>query len=58
MCVLFTACSALSNGFDTIILAECVTTSQMDVHKKALQIIEMAQGRVISTRDFLKLLQR
>jgi nicotinamidase-related amidase len=58
VCVLFTACSALSNGFDTIILAECVTTSQMDVHKKALQIIEMAQGRVILTRDFLKLLER
>ncbi len=58
VCVLFTACSALSNGFNTIILAECVTTSQMDVHEEALQIIEMAQGRVISTQDFLTLLER
>lgn len=53
VCVLFTACSALSNGFDTIILADCVTTAQMDVHKDALQIIEMAHGRVISCQDFL-----
>jgi nicotinamidase-related amidase len=58
VCVLFTACSALSNGFDTIILAECVTTSEMRVHKEALQLIEMAQGRLILTRDFLKLLER
>lgn len=58
VCVLFTACSALTNGFETIILAECVTTSQMRVHNEALQIIEMAQGRVISTRDFLNLLER
>jgi nicotinamidase-related amidase len=58
VCVLFTACSALSNGFETIILAECVTTSEMRVHKEALQIIEMAQGRVISTRDFLNRLER
>jgi ureidoacrylate peracid hydrolase len=57
VCVLFTACSALSNGFDTIILSECVTTSQMNLHKEALQIIEMAQGRVMSTRDFLTLLE-
>ena len=57
-CVLFTACSALSNGFTTIIVAECVTTSRMDVHEAALQIIEIAQGRVISTHDFLTLLER
>jgi nicotinamidase-related amidase len=57
VCVLFTACSALSNGFNTSILAECVTTSQMEVHEKALQIIEIAQGRLISTQDFLTLLE-
>jgi nicotinamidase-related amidase len=56
VCVLFTACSALSNGFNTIILAECVTTSHMDVHEKALQIIEIAQGRLMSKQDFLTLL--
>ena len=57
VCVLFTACSALSSGFETIILGECVTTSEMRLHKEALQIIEMAQGRVIPTRGFLKLLE-
>ena len=56
VCVLFTACSALSNGFDTVILAECVTTSQTDVHETALQIIEIAKGRRMSTQDFLTLL--
>jgi len=58
VCVLFTACSALSNGFDTVILAECVTTSQTDVHETALQIIEIAKGRRMSTQDFLALLER
>jgi nicotinamidase-related amidase len=58
VCVLFTACSALSNGFNTIILAECVTTSHAEVHAKALQIIEIAKGRLMSTRDFLTLLER
>jgi len=58
VCVLFTACSALSNGFDTVILAECVTTSQTDVHETALQIIEIAKGRRMSTQDFLTLLER
>ena len=58
VCVLFTACSALSNGFDTVILAECVTTSQTDVHETVLQIIEIAKGRRMSTQDFLTLLER
>ena len=57
VCVLFTACSALSNGFDTVILAECVTTSQPEVHEPALQIIEIAKGRRMSTQDFLTLLE-
>ncbi len=58
VCVLFTACSALSNGFNTSILVECVTTSQMDVHETALQIIAIAQGRLMSTPDFLTLLEQ
>jgi nicotinamidase-related amidase len=58
VCVLFTACGALSNGFDTVILEECVATSQIDLHRKALQIMEMAHGRLMSTRDFLKLLDK
>jgi nicotinamidase-related amidase len=58
VCVLFTACSALSNGFDTVILAECVTTSQLQVHEPALQIIEIAKGRRMSTQDFLALLEQ
>jgi nicotinamidase-related amidase len=57
VCVLFTACSALSNGFNTCILAECVTTSRMEVHAQALQIIEIAQGRLMSKQDFLTLLE-
>jgi nicotinamidase-related amidase len=57
VCVLFTACSALSNGFATIILVECVTTSHTDVHEKTLQIIERAKGRLMSTRTFLNLLE-
>jgi nicotinamidase-related amidase len=58
VCVLFTACSALSNGFNTIILAECVTTSHTEVHEQALQIIEIAKGGLMSTQDFLTLLER
>ena len=58
VCVLFTACSSLSNRFNTIILTECVTTSQTDIHEKALQIIEIAQGRLMSRQDFLTLLER
>jgi nicotinamidase-related amidase len=58
VCVLFTACSALSNGFNTIILAECVTTSHAEVHATALQIIEIAKARLMSTGDFLTRLER
>jgi nicotinamidase-related amidase len=56
VCVLFTVCSALSHGFHTIILAECVTTSHPEVHKPALQILELAQSRLMTTQDFLTLL--
>jgi nicotinamidase-related amidase len=58
VCVLFTACSALSNGFYTVILGDCVATSQVGVAKATLQIIEMAQGRLMSARDFLTLLEK
>jgi hypothetical protein len=30
----------------------------MDMHEKALQIIEMAKGRLMSRQDFLTLLER
>ena len=56
VCVLFTACSALSNGFNTSILVECVTTSHLAVHETALQISEIAEGRQMSTQGFLTLL--
>jgi nicotinamidase-related amidase len=58
VCVLFTACSALSNGFNTVILAEGVTTSEIGVHEQTLKIIEIAQGSLMSTQDFLTLLKR
>jgi ureidoacrylate peracid hydrolase len=58
VCVLFTACSALSHGFKTSILVECVTTSHLEVHEAALQIIAIAQGRLMSTSDFLTLLEQ
>jgi nicotinamidase-related amidase len=58
VCVLFTACSALSAGFNTSILVECVTTSHREVHETALQIIAIAQGRLMSTPDFLTLLEK
>jgi nicotinamidase-related amidase len=58
VCVLFTACSALSNGFNTSILVECVTTSHLEVHETALQIIALAQGGLMSTPDFLTLLEQ
>ena len=58
VCVLFTACSALSHGFKTSILVECVTTSHLEVHTAALQIIAIAQGRLMPTPDFLALLEQ
>jgi len=56
VCVLFTVCSALSRGFKTSILVECVTTSHLEVHETALQIMAIAQGRLMATPDFLTLL--
>jgi nicotinamidase-related amidase len=56
VCVLCTALSALSNGFATVILEDCVTTSLPALHAPALQIIEVAKGRRMWHRDFLALL--
>jgi nicotinamidase-related amidase len=58
VCVLFTVCSALTNGFRTVIVADCVTTSEADVHAPALKIIEIANGRQIPKQQFLTLFER
>ena len=54
VCVLCTALSALSNGFRTIVLEDCVTTSQTALQAPTLQIIEVAKGQRMSKQDFLK----
>jgi nicotinamidase-related amidase len=56
VCVLCTALSALSNGFATVILEDCVGTSRAALHEPALQIIEVAKGRRMRHRDFPALL--
>ena len=56
VCVLFTALSALSNGFATVILEDCVATSLPALHAPALQIIEVAKGRRMRHQSFLALL--
>ncbi len=58
VCVLFTALSALSNGFKTVILEDCVTTSQTEVHAPALKIIAIAKGRQMPKQHFLILLEK
>ncbi len=57
VCVLCTAMSALSNGFRTVILEDCVTTSQPQLQIPALEIIEVAKGQRMSSEDFLRLLK-
>lgn len=57
VCVLCTALSALSNGFKTIILEDCVTTSQPELQAPTLQIIEVAKGQRMSHHDFLASLE-
>jgi nicotinamidase-related amidase len=54
--VLCTALTALSNGFQTVILEDCVATSQEARQAPALQIIAVAKGRRMSRADFLKTL--
>lgn len=56
VCVLCTALTALTNGFQTVILEDCVTTSQAELHTPALQIIEVAKGRRLSKQHFLNML--
>ncbi len=56
VCVLCTALSALSNGFATVILEDCVATSLPALHSPALQIIEVAKGQRMWRENFLALL--
>ncbi len=56
ICVLCTALSALSNGFGTVILEDCVSTSLPALHAPALQIIEVAKGQRMGHQKFLALL--
>lgn len=56
VCVLFTALSALSNGFATVILEDCVATSLPALHAPALQIIEVAKGQRMRRQRFLAFL--
>jgi nicotinamidase-related amidase len=53
ICVLCTALSALTNGFATVILEDCVGTSLPDLHAPALRIIEVAKGQRMSRKAFL-----
>jgi nicotinamidase-related amidase len=58
VCVLYTALSALSNGFKTVILEDCVTTSQPELQAPTLQIIEVAKGQRMSHHRFLASLEK
>ncbi len=53
ICVLCTALSALSNGFATVVLEDCVATSCEELHAPALRIIEVAKGQRMSRQRFL-----
>jgi nicotinamidase-related amidase len=53
ICVLCTALSALTNGFGTVGLEDCVGTSVPDLQVPALRIIEAAKGRRMSHLEFL-----
>lgn len=56
VCVLFTACSALSNGFETILVEDCVTTSQPELHEPALAILTLAKAKRIPQTELMTLL--
>jgi nicotinamidase-related amidase len=58
VCVLCTALSALSNGFKTIILEDCVTTSRPELQAPTLQIIAVAKGQRMSHHRFLASLEK
>ncbi len=51
ICVLCTALSALTNGFRTVILEDCVSTSVPALHAPALQIIEVAKGQRMNSAE-------
>lgn len=53
VCVLFTAVSALSNGFDTVIVEDAVATSQPHLHRPALDILEIAKARRMGSAEFI-----
>jgi len=53
VCVLFTALSALSNGFATTILEDAVGTSRPDLHTPTLRILEVAKAGCMETADFM-----
>jgi ureidoacrylate peracid hydrolase len=53
ICVLCTALSALTNGFATVVLEDCVGTSARDLQLPALRIIEAAKGRRMLHQEFL-----
>jgi nicotinamidase-related amidase len=53
ICVLCTALSALTNGFRTVILEDCVTTSVPSLHAPALRIIKAAKGQTMVRQHFL-----
>jgi nicotinamidase-related amidase len=57
VCVLCTALSALTNGFGTVILEDCVATSLPALHAPSLRIIEVAKGQRMCRQEFLALLE-
>lgn len=58
VCVLFSALSALSNGFRTIILEDAVATSVPDLHQPSLHILEVAKAGRLPNGAFLASLGR
>jgi nicotinamidase-related amidase len=53
ICVLCTALSALTNGFATVVLEDCVGTSVPELQGPTLRIIEAAKGRRMLSQEFL-----
>ena len=58
VCVLCTALSALTNGFQTVILEDCVATSQEELHAPALKILEVAKSRRMSKQQVMEMLRQ
>lgn len=53
VCVLFTALTALTHGFSTVIIDDCVATSLPALQAPALRIFEVAKGRRVERHSFL-----